>query len=179
MGRGQLISLGKLVLLFVVAVALQVLIVSRIGILGVTADLFLILTVVIAIGRGSMEGALFGFFAGLFAGVAFFQPLGIHSFIYVLVGYFVGMFVGRLGTVTPWAVFLLAGISSFASQFVFGLFQYTMGPRGSFFTMVATQMIPQMVLDALVTVPVFMLLVRLRIIPAPVAQLGPARSASE
>ena len=97
----------------------------------------------------------------------------------MLVGYFVGMFVGRLGTVTPWAVFLLAGISSFASQFVFGLFQYTMGPRGAFFTMVATQMIPQMVLDALVTVPVFMLLVRLRIIPAPVAQLGPARSAPE
>ena len=37
------------------------------------------------------------------------QPLGVRSLIYVLAGYFVGMFVPRFGTVSPWAVFLLAG----------------------------------------------------------------------
>ncbi len=179
MGRKQLIAVGKLLLLFVIAVALQVLIVSRISILGVTADLFLILTVIIAIGKGSMEGALFGFFAGLLAGMAFYEPLGVHSFIYVLVGYFAGMLSGRIGAVTPWAVFLLAGVASFAAQFLYGLFQYTMGPRGAFFTMVVTQMIPQMLLDALVTVPVFMLLVRARVIPAPAVLVGSSRGATE
>lgn len=173
------IAVGKVLLLFVIGVALQVLVVSRVSILGVTADLFLILTVVVAISRGSMEGALCGFFAGLFASVAFFQPLGMHSFIYVLAGYFVGMFVSRLGTVTPWAIFLLAGVTSFASQFLFGLFQYTMGPRADFLTVVAAAMIPQMVLDALITVPVFMLLVRLRVIPAPLTQFTPVGSTGE
>jgi len=179
MGRRQLIVLGRLLLLFVMAVALQVLIVSRVSILGVTADLFLILTVIIAIGRGSMEGALFGFFAGLFAGIAFYEPLGVHCFIYTLVGYFVGMFVARVGSVTPWVVLFIAGVSSFSSQFLFGLYQYMVGPRSAFFTIVAIQILPQMVLDALITVPIFMLFVKLRLIPAPATQLTSVRSAGE
>jgi len=179
MGHKELVAAGKLVLFFVIAVVLQVLLISRISILGVTADLFLILTVVIGISKGSLSGAVFGFFAGILADIAFYQPLGIHAFIFVLTGYFVGMFVARFGMVTPWAVFLLGGVASFASQFLFGLFQYTMGPRADFFSVVATQMIPEMVLDALVTVPVFILLVRLRVLPAPAAQPGLERKAAE
>jgi rod shape-determining protein MreD len=178
-GRKEFIAAGKLVLFFVIAVVLQVLLVSRISIMGVTADLFLILTVVIGISRGSLLGAVFGFFGGVLADIAFYQPLGIHAFIFVLTGYFVGMFVARFGVTTAWAVFLLGGAASFASQFVFGLFQYTMGPRADFLNVIATQMIPEMVLDALVTVPVFMLLVRLRILPAPALQPGAERKAVE
>lgn len=156
--------MGKVLLLLVVAVALQTLVVSRVSVLGVTADLFLIFTVVVAIGRGSMEGAVFGFFAGLIADIAFFQPLGVRSLIYVLAGYFVGMFVARFGMMTIWGVLLLAGGTSFVTQFVFGLFQYIMGPQADFLTMVGTQMLPEAILDALIAVPVYALLVRLRLI---------------
>ena len=175
----RLIPLGKMLLLFAVAVALQTLLFSRVSIMGVTADLFLILTVIIAISRGSLDGAIFGFFAGLLADISFYQPLGMHALIYVLTGYFVGMFVTRLGAVTPWAVFLLAAVSSFGAHFVFGLFQYIMGPRAAFLTVLAVQMIPGMVLDALVTVPLYAVLVRLRLLPASPHQLPSTRSASE
>ena len=173
MRRSRLVWVGKVVLLLVIAVALQTLIVSRVSVLGVTADLFLIFTVVVAMGRGSMEGAIFGFFAGLIADIAFFQPLGVRALIYVLAGYFVGMFVARFGTMTPWGVLFLAGGTSFVAQFVFGLFQYIMGPQADFLTMVGTQMLPEAILDALIAVPVYALLVRLRLIrgrgAAPVA----------
>jgi rod shape-determining protein MreD len=178
-GRTYLIAAGKVVLLFVVAVALQTLLISRISILGVVADLFIIFTVCIAIGRGPLEGAIFGFCAGIVADIAFFQPLGIHALIYTLAGYFVGMFVMRFGVATPWTVLLLTGVSSFAAQFVFGLFQYVIGPRAAFFTVVAVQMIPEMVVDALVAVPVFILLVRLRIIPSLSSQSSQTRSTVE
>lgn len=171
MGRKRLIVLGKVALLLVIAVLLQILLVSRISVLGVTADLFLILTMLVAVSRGSMGGAIFGFFAGLIADIAFLQPLGVRALIYVLVGYFVGMFVARFETASPWAVLLLAGSSSFLAQFVFGLFQYIMGPRAGFFTMVGTQMIPGAVLDALVAVALYVFLVRLRLIPAPRVEL--------
>ena len=46
--------MGKALLLLVVAVALQTLIVSRVSVLGVTADLFLVFTVVVAMGRASL-----------------------------------------------------------------------------------------------------------------------------
>jgi hypothetical protein len=73
----------------------------------------------------------------------------------------------------------LAGSSSFLAQFVFGLFQYIMGPRAGFPTMVATQMIPGAVLDALVAVALYVLLVRLRLIPAPVVESSVGGSGPE
>jgi rod shape-determining protein MreD len=179
MQRRRLMVLGKAALLVVVAVLLQTLLISRVSVLGVTADLFLILTVVVAVSRGSMIGAIFGFFAGVIADVAYFQPLGVRALIFVLVGYFVGMFVTRFGTVSPWGVLLLAGSSSFAAQFVFGVIQYIMGPRAAFFTVVGTQMIPGAVLDGLVAIPVYVFLVRLRLLPAPSPGPAEGRSATE
>lgn len=179
MGRRRLIAVGKVLLLLVIAVALQTLIVSRVSVLGVTADLFLIFTVVVAMGRGSLEGAIFGFFAGLIADIAFFQPLGVRALIYVLAGYFVGMFVARFGMMTPWVVLIVAGGTSFLAQFVFGLFQYIMGPQADFLTMVGTQMLPEAILDGLIAVPVYALLVRLRVIRAPGVLPAAGRSGAE
>jgi len=175
-GRKQLIAIGKAALLVVIAVALQVLVVSRVSVLGVTADLFLIFTVVVAISLGSMHGAVFGFLAGVVADIAFVETLGLRSLIYVLSGYFVGMIVRRFGTVNLWGVFLIAGGASFVAQFLYGLAQYAMGPQAGFFTIVGTQILPETVLDALVTVPVYLLLVRLRVIPAPRVDTGTAGS---
>jgi len=175
-GGKRLIAIGKAALLVVIAVALQVLVVSRVSVLGVTADLFLIFTVVVAISRGSMWGAIFGFLAGLVADIAFMEILGLRSLIYVLTGYVVGTIVLRFGTVNPWGVLLVAGGASFLAQFLYGLARFAMGPRAGFFTMLATQILPEMVLDALVPVPVYLLLVRLRIIPAPRPNTGTAGS---
>ena len=179
MHRRRLIVVAKVALLLVIAVALQVLVVSRFSVLGVTADLFLIFTIVVAIGRGSMEGAVFGFFAGVVADTAFIQPLGVRSLVYVLTGYFVGMLVARFGTVNPWGAFLVAAGASLAAQVLFGLFQYMMGPRAGFLTMLATQMLPETALDALVTVPVYVLLVRLRVLSPAHAGFGEAGGVGE
>lgn len=179
MGRGRSIAVLKVIVLLAIAVALQTLIVSRISVLGVTADVFLIFTVVVAINRGSMEGAIFGFFAGVVADVAFIQPLGVRALVYVLVGYSVGMVVARFGSVNPWGAFLVAGGASLAGQVLFGLSQYVMGPRAGFFTMFGTQIVPEAVLDALVTVPVYVLLVRLRILSVRQVEPGGTRSATE
>ena len=173
MGRKELGVVGKVVLLLVFAVILQTVLISHVSVLGVTADLFLILTIIVAVSRGPLDGAVFCFFAGLIADIAYYQLLGVRSLIYVLVGYFVGMFVARFATVSPWSVALLAGVSSFLAQFLFGLFQYVMGPRGGFLTMIGTQMLPEAVLDGLITAPLYVFIVRVRLLPAP--QLDGAR----
>lgn len=176
MNLKRFLAVGRVLLLLVIGVALQTLVVSRISVLGVSADLFVILTVVVAIGWGSMHGAIFGFCAGLTADVAFMETLGARSLVYVLAGYFVGMLAYRFGSVNPWGVLLLAGGASLFAQFLYGLFQYMIGPRGGFLTMLVTQILPQTVLDALVTVPVYVLLVHLRVVP--VAHFEP-RGAAE
>jgi rod shape-determining protein MreD len=167
--------LGKVILVLVFAVLLQTLLISHVSVLGVTADLFLIFTVLVAVSRGSLEGAVFGFFAGLVADIAYYQPLGVRALIYVLTGYFVGMFVARFGTSNPWSVALLAGVASFLAQFLFGLFQYVMGPRAALLTMIGTQMLPEAVLDGLIAAPLYVFLVRVRLLPAPQLEVpGPA-----
>ncbi len=179
MGRRELIIVGKILVVLVTAVLLQTVVVSQVSILGVTADLFLILTIVVAVCRGSLEGAIFGFFAGLMADIAYFSPLGVRALILVLAGYFVGMFVTRFGTVGPWSVIIIAGVTSFLAQLLFGLLQYVMGPRSGFLTMIGTQMLPEAVLDGLVTAPVYVLLVRARLLPAPRVEGAPFRSEEE
>lgn len=179
MTRRRLIAVGKVVLLLVIAIALQTLVISRVSILGVTADLFLVFTIVVALSRGSLDGAVFGFVAGVVADVAFMQPLGLRALVYVLAGYFVGMLVSRFGSVNPWGVFLIAGGASLAAQLLFGLFQFMMGPRAGFLTMFVTQILPEAVLDALVTVPIYVLLVRLRVLPASGMEPQGARGGAE
>jgi rod shape-determining protein MreD len=175
MSRKHLLVAGKVILVLAFAVLLQLLLISRISVLGVTADLFLILTVIVAVTRGSLEGALFGFFAGLVADIAYYEPLGVRALIYVLAGYFVGMFVARFGTANPWSVALLAGVASFLAQFAFGLFQFMMGPRAALLTMIGTQMLPEAVLDGLIAAPLYVFLVRVRLLPAPQPEpAGPA-----
>ncbi len=179
MRHKELASVGKAVLLFVIAVILQTLVVSRISVLGVTADLFLILTVIVGLAFGSLEGAVFGFFAGFVHDTVFFQTLGVHSLIFVLVGYFVGMFRARFQTVNVWAVFVLAIVSSFAAQLAFGVVEFAMGPQAAFFTTVGTQMIPGAVFDALMSIPIYILLVRVRVLPAPGPDQAPMGSGAE
>jgi rod shape-determining protein MreD len=164
--RRRLTTVGRVALLLVIALALQVMLTSRVTVLGVTADIFLIVTVVVAISRGSLEGAVFGFLVGILADTTYMQFPGLRSLVYVLTGYFVGMLVLRFETVNPWGVLLLAAGASLFAQLVYGLAMYVMGPRAGFFTLVWTQMLPETVLDGLVTVPVYLLLVRLRVIGA-------------
>jgi rod shape-determining protein MreD len=164
MGHKELAAAGRVALILVIAVVLQVLVISRITVLGVTADLFLIMTVIIAVSRGSLAGALFGFVAGIFADVAFTQPLGVRALIYLLVGYLVGMFVLRFALTSAWAVVLVTGVSSFAAQLVFGLFQFLIVPRAAFFNIMGTQMIPEAIIDALFAAPIFWALVRMNLV---------------
>ncbi len=175
--RAQAIAVGKVVLLFVIGALLQTLIISRVRVLGVGADLFLIMTVIVAVVRGPMWGSVFGFVAGLAADITYLQPPGVRSLVYVVAGYVLGMLVMRFGAESLWLVLLYAGGASVVVQVAFGLFAYVMGPRDGLFTMLGVQLLPEALLDALVAVPVYLLLLRLRLLlPSRGEPLGTARS---
>lgn len=172
MDNERLRAVGKAAGVILVAVALQVLVASHVTILGLSIDIFVIFSVIVAISWGPLAGAFFGFFAGIAADVAYRAPLGMRALVYVIVGYSVGILAGRFKAVRPRTVFLYTLGASFAAKVVLGLFSFLMGPRGGFFTMLGLQMIPGAALDALVAVPVFILLVKVKIIPVPHADVG-------
>jgi rod shape-determining protein MreD len=163
--RAQAVTAGKVLVLLVIGALLQNLVVSRVTVLGVGADLFLIFTVIVAIVRGPLWGAVFGFVIGLAADIDSLQHLGLHSLVYVVLGYVVGMLAVRFGIDSLWIVFLYAGGASLAAQLVFGLLEFIMNPRSGLFAALGTQLLPEALLDALVALPVFLLIMRLRLLP--------------
>jgi rod shape-determining protein MreD len=175
--NARLIAVGKAASIVVIAVALQTLVVSHVTVLGLTVDLFVIFTVIVATTWGPLSGAVFGFLSGLAADVAYRQPLGMRALVYVLVGYALGVLAGRFRAARPRTIFLYTLGASFAAKVVLGLFSYLMGPRAGFFTMFGLQMIPGAALDALCAVPVFVLLVKLKVVPIPRAEVGAAGEA--
>jgi len=158
-------EVGRYLVLILGPVVLQVAFVSHVTVLGVTADLFFITTMLVALTRGRLAGAALGFVCGLAADIAYMQPLGVRSLIYVLVAYAAAVVMTRLGTVGPGAMLLVAGGLSFASQLLYGVVQYVTGPRGGFLELIAFQVLPGATLDALITLPAYWVLVRLRILP--------------
>lgn len=162
----RLPDIGKIVLLFVLALMLQAVLTNRLVVLGVTADFFLISTVLIAIGRGSMAGTVFAFFAGLIADVVFLEPIGLRTFIYVVIAYGVGRYGEEFGLHSAWSVVLLTLFAALFAQVTYGLFQLAMG-QGSFWSMVPRQMVPAAVVNALVAAPMYLGLVRVGVLRPP------------
>ncbi len=82
----------RLALLLVLGIGLQAVFTSRFTVLGVTADVFLILPVLVGMSRGALVGALFGFISGLVADIVFMDPIGLRMLLYLLAGYLCGLY---------------------------------------------------------------------------------------
>lgn len=167
--RNRLIGLWKYAAILIVAVFLQTVLAAHLPVLGVRADLFVIVVVLAALGAGSSNGLVFGFAVGLIADIVFFEPLGVRALMYLCAGYLVGRFVEEFGLASAWVVAALTGVVTLASQFAYGVLQVAMGSEGSLLDMLAAQMIPVAVLNGLLAAPLHVLLVRIGLVSRPQA----------
>lgn len=160
----MLAGVARLLGLLVLAVALQAILTSRFTLLGVTADLFVIVTVLVGLTRGSLAGAVFGFVAGLLADMVFLDPIGLHAFIYFLTGYGIGRYAEWLPPISAWAVVAAAAAATLGSQFGYAVFQLLTGGGASFFGMLWVQVLPSALVNGLVAAPLYLGLVRVRLL---------------
>jgi len=92
------------VLLLVVAIV-QVSLLSSVSVGGGHPDLLLVTLVAVALLRGSVFGALGGFFGGLLVDVATLETLGLTSLVLTVGGYWIGRYgetTGRDRTHAPY-----------------------------------------------------------------------------
>jgi len=86
----------KIILLILGSVILQTTLIAKVSIFGSKPDLPLILTISIALLKGSFQGELVGFVSGLLCDLSSGGPfLGIQSLGKVVVGYLAGFIKGR------------------------------------------------------------------------------------
>jgi rod shape-determining protein MreD len=107
-----------LVVIFLLAAALflQVTLLNFIAIFGVKPDLVLMIIVFNAFLRGSGEGALVGFWGGLFVDLAAGSYIGLNALSYMAVGHLTGLTESKLYKDNSIIIIFLVWVSSFTAQ---------------------------------------------------------------
>jgi rod shape-determining protein MreD len=147
------------VLLFAAAIA-QVSIFSELHLFGAAPDLLLVTLVAVSLLRGSIAGAVGGFFAGLIVDTATLGTLGLTSLVLTLSCFWIGRYgetTGRDRGHAPYlsiaVVTVLYNVGLLVVHFVLG----ESAPAGA----VVRSLVPAIVLNLIVTGPVYAIVRRL------------------
>ena len=145
--------------LFVAAI-LQVSIFTQVHVLGGLPDLLLVMLVAVALLRGSMFGAIGGFFAGLLVDTATLGQLGLTSLVLTIAGYWIGRYGETTGRDRAHAPFLSVAVITVLYSVGLLLVHFVLGepaPAGA----VARGILPAIALNLILTAPVYALVRRL------------------
>ncbi|MCL2332522.1 MAG: rod shape-determining protein MreD [Actinomycetia bacterium] len=140
---------------------LQIAVGPSIAILTVRPNFLLIVTIVMALVNGPVEGAFVGFFAGLLFDLLGTGPLGPAALVMCVVGYLAGILHERIfaqGWLLPFIVFV---ITDFIAELLYLLVLLVLGQPIGFLPAFLTKVIPTVLYTTLVAVVVFPLLSRL------------------
>jgi rod shape-determining protein MreD len=146
-------------LLFLVVV-IQLSVMSNVDILGGHPNLLLVTVVSIALLRGAIFGAVSGFCAGLLADTGVFGTLGFTALLLTVAGYWTGRYGETTGRDRAHAPLLSIAVITVAYQIAALVLRYMLGepaPAGSIFA----SLVPTVILNLILTVPVYALTRRL------------------
>ena len=148
------------VLVFLAAL-LQATIFAALDVLGGTPDLLLLMLIGIALLRGSVAGAVAGFFGGLLLDVLTLDTLGVTALMLALAGYWTGRYGETTGRDRAHAPLVAVVVVTVLVAFVgYGL-HFLIGEEVSARRVVVETLLPTVGLNLLLAAPVFALCRRL------------------
>jgi rod shape-determining protein MreD len=152
-------ALKAAVLLFF-AVVVQATIVGSFQVLRGTPDLVLVLLLVIALLRGSIFGAVAGFWAGFLIDTAYLGTLGVSSLLLTLGGYWIGRYGETTGRDRAHAPFVSVAVVTFLFAVGELALHFLLGEPVEARAALVDSMPATLALNLLVTVPVYALVRR-------------------
>ena len=144
-----------------VAALLQTSIVGAIEIAGGTPDLLLVTLVAVALLRGSVYGAAAGFFAGLVLDVAVLGRLGESSLLLTTAGYWIGRYGETTGRDRSHAPLLSVAVITVLYAIASVVLHVVLGDPVDARVSLFEALLPGILLNLLLTVPVYALAKRL------------------
>ena len=148
------------ILLFVAAI-LEVSIFSQVHVLGGIPDVLLVTLVAVSLLRGSIFGAVGGFFGGLLVDTATLGTLGLTSLVLTIAGYWIGRYgetTGRDRTHAPFVsvavVTVLYAVGVLALHFLLG--DPVSGRR-----ILLESLVPTIAFNLILTAPVYWIVTKL------------------
>lgn len=149
---GDVVKAG---IVFFVAVVLQAAIVSAVEPFGGTADLVLITLTTAALLRGTVFGAVAGFYAGVLLDAASLGTLGLHSLLLTLAGYWIGRYGETTGRDRAHAPVLAIGVVTVLYSLAGLGMHYLLGEPVSARDGLVDALPAQILLNLLLTFPVY------------------------
>jgi rod shape-determining protein MreD len=139
------------------AALLQVTLVASVDIAGGAADLLLLSLLPIAFLRGSVTGAVAGFFGGMLVDVMTLDTLGVTALLYALAGYWAGRYGETTGRDRAHAPLLSVLVATIGIAYAgFGL-HFLLGEEVSARLALFDTLLPSVVLNLVLGVPVYAL----------------------
>lgn len=155
MTAGDVAQAAKAAVLLFVAAILQVAVFGDVDILRGTPDLLLVTLVAVALLRGTVAGAVGGFFAGLVVDTATLGTMGLTSLLLTVAGYWIGRYGETTGRDRGHAPFLSVAVVALLYAIGSLLVHFMLGrhaPAGT----VLVDVWPSIVLDLIITAPVYL-----------------------
>ncbi len=145
----------RLAVLGVLVVLLQVSAITQIELFGTNADLVPLVIAAVGLLAGSVSGACFGFFVGLFLDLALVQTVGLSSLVYVGIGYGAGRFREMRdpqGALVPLAV---GAAATALATIGYSLMQFLLGVDAPVSFLLARDILATVLLNAIIATPVY------------------------
>jgi rod shape-determining protein MreD len=139
------------------ACMLQLLVVSQISILGVSADVTPLVVVAAGFLCGSLPGAIFGFAVGLFIDLAFVQVLGVSSLLFTVIGYGAGRLRELRAPAAPLMPLALGAGASALALTGYGAIEFMLGVNTPVSYRLAGAIVETTLLNSLIAIPVYAL----------------------
>jgi rod shape-determining protein MreD len=141
-------------LLFVAAV-IQVSILNSVTVIGGTPDMLLVTLCAVALMRGSIFGAVGGFFAGIVVDTATLDTMGVTALLLTLVGYWIGRYGETTGRGRH-APVLAVGVVTILYAVASLLVRFMLGEGGSAEGVLVDALWPTMLFNLLLAYPVYL-----------------------
>jgi rod shape-determining protein MreD len=129
----------------------------------------------IALLRGSIYGAALGFFAGLIVDTANLGTLGVTSLLLTIAGYWIGRYGETTGRDRLHAPFVSVAVATVLVQLGALLLHYMLGDDVSARTVLLDTLPSKVLLNLLLTLPVYALVRRLLAVGKPVETVTEVR----
>jgi rod shape-determining protein MreD len=155
------VDAAKAAALLFTVVVVQVSVLSSLELLGGRPDLVLVTVVAIALLRGPVFGAAGGFAAGLLLDTATLGTLGVSSLLLTLAGYWTGRFGETTGRDRAHAPFLSIAAVTVLFAVASLVLHFMLGARPSARLVLVEALPPAMLLNLVLTAPVYGLCRRL------------------
>jgi rod shape-determining protein MreD len=149
----------------VLVVLLQVSAVTQIELFGTNADLVPLVIAAVGLLAGSVSGACFGFFVGLFLDLALVQTVGLSSLVYVGIGYGAGRLREVRDPQSALVPLAVGATATAAATIGYSIMQFLLGVDAPVSFLLARDLLATILLNAIIATPVYAAVRRL-LLPA-------------